>query len=151
MEKQSQGRAVAGSDVPLFCRPDALLCQNFLPTSSLVDLEYQTATMRLIDTNSLELGEFFEPEVPTYVILSHTWEKDELTLREWTEPSTATPSKAGYKKVCMAASLARCSGYAWLWVDTVCIDKTSSAELSEAINSMFNCKFPTESFDASRG
>lgn len=26
----------------------------------------------------------------------------------------------------------------WVWVDTCCIDKTSSAELSEAINSMFS-------------
>ena len=28
-------------------------------------------------------------------------------------------------------------GYEWAWVDTCCIDKTSSAELSEAINSMY--------------
>ncbi|KAK0738824.1 heterokaryon incompatibility protein-domain-containing protein, partial [Schizothecium vesticola] len=95
--------------------------------------------MRLINTDTLELSEFFEPQVPAYAILSHTWEKDELSLQEWTEPSTATTSKAGYKKICMAVSLSRRSGFAWLWVDTVCIDKTSSAELSEAINSMFNC------------
>ncbi|KAK1828773.1 heterokaryon incompatibility protein-domain-containing protein [Podospora conica] len=95
--------------------------------------------MRLINTDTLELSDFYEPQLPIYAILSHTWEKDELTLREWIEPSTATTSKAGYKKVCMAASLARRSGLAWLWADTVCIDKTSSAELSEAINSMFNC------------
>jgi len=28
-------------------------------------------------------------------------------------------------------------GYEWVWIDTYCIDKSSSAELSEAINSMF--------------
>ncbi|KAI6002305.1 hypothetical protein F5J12DRAFT_906395 [Pisolithus orientalis] len=28
-------------------------------------------------------------------------------------------------------------GYTWLWIDTCCIDKRSSAELSEAINSMY--------------
>ena len=28
-------------------------------------------------------------------------------------------------------------GYEWAWVDTCCIDKTSSADLTEAINSMF--------------
>ena len=28
-------------------------------------------------------------------------------------------------------------GYSWVWVDTCCIDKSSSAELSEAINSMY--------------
>ncbi|KAI0645332.1 hypothetical protein C8Q79DRAFT_765910 [Trametes meyenii] len=29
------------------------------------------------------------------------------------------------------------AGYAWVWIDTCCIDQNSSAELSEAINSMF--------------
>ncbi|KAI0639265.1 hypothetical protein C8Q77DRAFT_1204784 [Trametes polyzona] len=33
---------------------------------------------------------------------------------------------------------AEADGYDWLWVDTCCIDKTSSAELSEAINSMYD-------------
>ncbi|KAH7364549.1 hypothetical protein BKA65DRAFT_371585, partial [Rhexocercosporidium sp. MPI-PUGE-AT-0058] len=28
-------------------------------------------------------------------------------------------------------------GWEWVWIDSCCIDKTSSAELSEAINSMF--------------
>jgi len=32
---------------------------------------------------------------------------------------------------------ARQDGFLYVWVDTVCIDKSSSAELSEAINSMF--------------
>jgi hypothetical protein len=36
-----------------------------------------------------------------------------------------------------SCSFAHESGYEWRWVDTCCIDKTSSAELSEAINSMF--------------
>ena len=33
--------------------------------------------------------------------------------------------------------LAEVHGYAWAWADTCCIDKTSSAELTEAISSMF--------------
>lgn len=98
---------------------------------------HRHTTMRLINTETLELSEFFGEDIPAYAILSHTWTKEELTLREWTTPSDATPSKAGYKKICMACSLARRYGHAWVWVDTNCIDKTSSAELSEAINSMF--------------
>jgi len=47
-------------------------------------------------------------------------------------------SKAGYIKITNACRLASLGGYDWIWVDTVCIDKKSSAELSEAINSMFN-------------
>ena len=33
--------------------------------------------------------------------------------------------------------LAKSRGFDWVWIDTCCIDKKSSAELSEAINSMF--------------
>lgn len=36
-----------------------------------------------------------------------------------------------------SCSLARSQGYQWIWIDTCCIDKSSSAELSEAINSMY--------------
>ena len=38
------------------------------------------------------------------------------------------------RKFCITAEK---YGYRWAWVDTCCIDKTSSAELSEGINSMF--------------
>lgn len=45
--------------------------------------------------------------------------------------------KRGWNKV-LNASLKACrDGYHFLWIDTCCIDKTSSSELSEAINSMF--------------
>jgi hypothetical protein len=37
----------------------------------------------------------------------------------------------------MACKLASGDGLAYVWVDTCCIDKSSSAELTEAINSMF--------------
>ena len=36
-----------------------------------------------------------------------------------------------------AAEVARVNGLEYIWIDTCCIDKSSSAELSEAINSMF--------------
>ena len=42
-----------------------------------------------------------------------------------------------YSKVLKSWELAASDGYEWLWIDTVCIDKKSSSELSEAINSMF--------------
>ena len=46
-------------------------------------------------------------------------------------------TKAGYAKITACCALALSSGWEWLWIDTCCIDKTSSAELSEAINSMY--------------
>ncbi|KAI5989439.1 hypothetical protein EDC04DRAFT_2816433 [Pisolithus marmoratus] len=47
------------------------------------------------------------------------------------------PPSGGVKKLqkfCLTASK---RGYLWAWSDTCCIDKTSSAELQEAIGSMF--------------
>jgi hypothetical protein len=38
--------------------------------------------MRLLNTDTPEFAEFYEPDVPSYAILSHRWEKDEVTLLE---------------------------------------------------------------------
>lgn len=43
----------------------------------------------------------------------------------------------GMIKILRSAERALTDGYEFIWVDTCCIDKTSSAELQEAINSMF--------------
>jgi hypothetical protein len=45
--------------------------------------------------------------------------------------------KAGYEKIKRCCETGAADGYEYVWIDTCCIDKTSSAELSEAINSMF--------------
>ncbi len=95
--------------------------------------------MRLINVTTLDIEEFFGEDVPEYAILSHTWEPQEVTLQEWSrrhEPSVS--SKSGYQKVLSACRLASARHLRYVWVDTNCIDKTSSAELSEAINSMFD-------------
>ena len=47
-------------------------------------------------------------------------------------------SKAGFKKIQGTCMRAARQGYQWVWIDTMCIDKTSSAELSEAV-STFKC------------
>ncbi len=43
----------------------------------------------------------------------------------------------GYAKIEGCCAQARADGWEYAWVDSCCIDKSSSAELSEAINSMF--------------
>lgn len=48
-----------------------------------------------------------------------------------------TRAKQGFLKIQAFANLARTDGWKWIWVDTCCIDKTSSADLSESINSMY--------------
>ena len=56
---------------------------------------------------------------------------------DWLRGYNQTQSKGYYKitAFCEVAKIKRCD---WAWVDTCCIDKTSSAELSESINAMFN-------------
>ncbi|KAI1132325.1 heterokaryon incompatibility protein-domain-containing protein [Nemania abortiva] len=93
--------------------------------------------MWLIDTTLLELR-FHVALIPqSYAILSHTWaEEGEVSFQEFHDVE-ARHKKDGFKKIKAACEQARLRGLKWCWVDTCCIDKTSSAELSEAINSMF--------------
>ncbi|KAB5559710.1 heterokaryon incompatibility protein-domain-containing protein [Coniochaeta sp. 2T2.1] len=91
--------------------------------------------MHLLNTTSLEIKEFIGYETPPYAILSHTWGEGEVSLNDM---STGTaPSKKGYVKVTGCCTKAAADGWDWVWIDTCCIDKSSSAELSEAINSMY--------------
>ena len=46
--------------------------------------------------------------------------------------------KPGYKKIVFCGEQACTNGLDYFWVDTYYINKTSSAELSKSINSMFN-------------
>ena len=48
------------------------------------------------------------------------------------------PWKVGYVKIRLCADEAKKNKLEYFWVDTCCINKQSSAELSEAINSMYN-------------
>jgi hypothetical protein len=52
-------------------------------------------------------------------------------------PTPRLSTKAGYVKILNFCQKGKENGFEWGWIDTCCIDKTSSAELSEAINSMF--------------
>lgn len=98
--------------------------------------------MRLINAITLELKEFFDSNIPKYAILSHTWDSDELSYQEMIAPNGDTYQKHGYVKIKQTCEQALLDGHHWVWVDTVTIDKTSSAELSENINSMFRCVYP---------
>ena len=86
--------------------------------------------------NTLRFGEFFSSKVPKYCILSHRWGEDEVTYEDVKQQKINVASK-GYHKLYGACRLAKTLGYEWIWADMCCINKESSAELSEAINSMF--------------
>ncbi|KAI8624282.1 heterokaryon incompatibility protein-domain-containing protein [Xylariaceae sp. FL1651] len=92
--------------------------------------------MRLLDTLTHELKHFIGGHQPQYVILSHTWGHEEV-LFEDLHRATEWKNKKGATKVLEACAQAQRDGYQYIWIDTCCIDKSSSAELSKAINSMF--------------
>jgi hypothetical protein len=107
--------------------------------------------MRLLDTTELVFREYFD-EPPPYAILSHTWDYgQEVSFQDMLYLSTSismqggiTPaaakirSKTGYSKIVVCCQKAREAEIGLCWVDTCCINKDSSSELSEAINSMYH-------------
>jgi hypothetical protein len=77
-------------------------------------------------------------DIPAYAILSHTWSSnpdDEVLLLD--VHNCTCGRKPAYSKLKKAMERAILDGWNWLWIDTCCIDKISSVELSEAINSMY--------------
>ncbi|KAF2175507.1 HET-domain-containing protein [Zopfia rhizophila CBS 207.26] len=93
--------------------------------------------LRLEGGGEFSLVEYVGRNIPQYAILSHTWGADheEVTFRDLTKG--IGKSKAGYRKLTFCTKRAAHNGLQFFWVDTCCIDKSSSAELSEAVNSMF--------------
>jgi len=93
--------------------------------------------MRLLDTHTLEIKEFEHTYALRYAILSHTWGDQEVSFEYMSGNREALRTLRGYQKVARFCEEARNRGFKYGWVDTCCIDKRSSAELSEAINSMY--------------
>ncbi|KDR77780.1 hypothetical protein GALMADRAFT_245882 [Galerina marginata CBS 339.88] len=91
--------------------------------------------MRLLDVHQLKVESFIDSNLPSYAILSHTWGDGEVTHQDI--GTSAAISMAGYAKVKKCCEVAIQDGFRYVWMDTCCIDKTSSSELSEAINSMY--------------
>ncbi|KAH9208012.1 heterokaryon incompatibility protein-domain-containing protein [Leptodontidium sp. 2 PMI_412] len=92
--------------------------------------------MWLINTTSLALEFIEDPETCIYAILSHTWGDNEVSFQDMADVKRAR-KKQGFSKIQRTCQLALDRNIEYAWVDTCCIDKSSSAELTEAINSMF--------------
>ena len=104
--------------------------------------------MRLINIQSLELGDFTGPP-PPYIILSHRWTEDEISYKDFVKGRRI--SSAGYQKISQFCKFVRgeqsvdqesgkhwfpwqrwqqwdnASGHfghvmsvSWVWIDTVC-------------------------------
>ncbi|KAH9915450.1 uncharacterized protein BXZ73DRAFT_92614 [Epithele typhae] len=83
--------------------------------------------MWLIDTEHHSLRKFDKPP-SRYAILSHVWQSEEQDFQFVVSRSRGDRS--------IASKITECC-LEWVWIDTCCIDKTNSVELSEAINSMY--------------
>jgi hypothetical protein len=93
--------------------------------------------MWLLNTTTLRLHWFsIEPSEP-YAILSHLWGPDEVLFHELQDELPGFKDKTGWRKITGFCEKAHENGFDYGWVDTCCIDKRNSADLSEAINSMF--------------
>ena len=78
-------------------------------------------------------------KLPRYAILSHTWllDNEEVSFEDLTQ-GNAESKPAGYAKIRFCGEQAAKHGLEYFWVDTCCINKMSSAELQEAITTMFS-------------
>jgi hypothetical protein len=84
-----------------------LLLDN-LPINNLI--------MRLLNSTTLKLREFFGSEIPPYAILSHTWGEDEVSLNELQAGNVR--QKKGFQKIERCCKIAAENGYEYAWVDT---------------------------------
>ncbi|CAN9414002.1 unnamed protein product [Alternaria alternata] len=96
--------------------------------------------MRLLQrqgNDSFRLVYRVDEQIPPYAILSHTWgsEEDEVTFKDVVDGTYK--KRRGYRKLQFCAKQAAEDDLDFFWIDTCCIDKSSSAELQEAIGSMF--------------
>lgn len=91
--------------------------------------------MRLVNTRTLRLEEFRGADIPQYAILSHTWGSEEMSFHQM--QSRFNQFRKGFTKIQIACRQALKDNISYVWIDTCCIDKSSSAELTEAVNSMF--------------
>lgn len=92
--------------------------------------------MRLINVKTYALQEFLGDNVPKYAILSHRWGSEEISFLDMSRISDVE-HKQGFQQLKMLCQIAKMAGFDFAWMDTCCINKDSSAELSEAINSMY--------------
>ncbi|KAH9903265.1 hypothetical protein C8Q73DRAFT_45282 [Cubamyces lactineus] len=107
----------------LFCIGTLLL--HLLPSSIQCGNETSSAPISTLRTR--------------YLVVPLAWARSLLEIigRSWSTSSVLTDPRLS-EKIRGACACARANGHRYIWIDSCCIDKSSSAELSEAINAMYN-------------
>ena len=115
----------------------------FINVGAFIDIERVMRSGDQVNTRTKVLECRDEARID-YAILSHRWIEQEVDYVEITglakmdrDDRNDIRNRDGYQKILKSCEQAQMDGYEWLWADTCCIDKRSSAELSEAINSMY--------------
>ncbi|KAI0644277.1 heterokaryon incompatibility protein-domain-containing protein [Trametes meyenii] len=94
--------------------------------------------MRLLNTHTAQFEWHHDPTLVRYAILSHVWDiNGEESYKDLGSGAATALLSHVSTKIRECCAYARANGYDLLWIDSCCIDKSSSAELSEAINSMY--------------
>ncbi len=84
--------------------------------------------MRLLNTKTFEL-EYFEVTLDSYAILSHTWGDNEVEHCEYRDTPVSMRGTDRHQKVHYLCQQAARDNLDYAWIDTICIDKSSSSEL----------------------
>jgi hypothetical protein len=129
-------------------QPMGLLCASPRLSYSRLDKfcafrapRYRRLTMRLLERQSdgyIRLTDnLLDKDISQYqyAILSHRWGQAEVTFEDMVDGLGR--NKAGNEKIKFCGEQAAIDGLKYFWVDSCCIKKSSDAELSEAINSMY--------------
>ncbi|KAK4569973.1 hypothetical protein LTR86_002943 [Recurvomyces mirabilis] len=98
--------------------------------------------IRLLHTRDLTFKDCRGTRIPRYAILSHRWRDPEISYQDFMERQSNRGHRQvgfhqGHDKVKKFCEMASERGFDYVWIDTCCIDKKSSAELTEALNSMW--------------
>ena len=97
--------------------------------------------MHLLKAATIELEEFPPNRIPPYAILSHTWQTQEVIFDDFRHGKSSAElertKKASWSKIQGSCKCTLNDGLEYVWIDSCCVDKSSSAELSETLNSMF--------------
>ncbi|KAI8948231.1 hypothetical protein F4801DRAFT_581651 [Xylaria longipes] len=101
--------------------------------SSAFERYLSVSKVRLINVHTKSLEDFIDDTKPTppYAILSHTWGPDheEISFQDLQADEMKTgPGREKFEACCAHAIL---DDLSYAWMDTCCIDKTNSTELSE--------------------
>lgn len=88
--------------------------------------------MKLLHIKTCQVVEVPDSQLPTYAVLSHTWSNQDILASNCRADDLRRLEV--HERTIRACQSAAHRGITHLWVDCLCIDSSSSADLDEAVN-----------------